>query len=393
MHLTEIAEALTWQGDGRALGALRATYVDVLADALGRALARFQTSDPTLGAELADLARTLPDSGFARFLTAPETSCVLLWPRRLSPYEIMLFFRRALEAERARDTGGGAASGAEAWTALGDFCVHADGRTTASPARPGLPPLDFSSPHARELSHGSPSAAEYGRQARYDAEEAVALAEVIGAALGGIAAVDGRAAAFVASFTSVLMFVRSRAGSESRFSSRSPERHVGLSVLVDAHLPTVDRVDLAEALIHEAIHSVLDMHEACARAGRDGAGCWVARESLYDGAPRTVSPWTGTRLALPTYLHACFVWFGLVHFWSRSLGSGAFDGARVIARLRQALRGFLADDVLTQLDPFREAIRPDLLTALTGMRDQLVATFAGASDAVESSPARSEGDA
>ena len=50
----------------------------------------------------------------------------------------------------------------------------------------------------------------------------------------------------------------------------------------------------------------------------------IAKMELADGLFSTyrkaqgiaaISPWSNWRLPLRTFVHACFVWFGLWHFW------------------------------------------------------------------------------
>ena len=96
----------------------------------------------------------------------------------------------------------------------------------------------------------------------------------------------------------------------------------GMAGLTNLDSEVWDTETVADRLVHEAIHAL------------------VFKENLADGAlvsspdtkVRVVSPWSGSRLELLTFMHAAFVWFGLWHFWRRA-------GARAPARRRAGRAG------------------------------------------------------
>jgi hypothetical protein len=91
---------------------------------------------------------------------------------------------------------------------------------------------------------------------------------------------------FVTTFTKVLVLIRNET---ARFSSGSETRYIGRSVLGNPHSAGIDHLDIAEALVHEAIHALLYMEER--------PRAWVPA-ALYAPVPRVVSPWTGRNPSL-----------------------------------------------------------------------------------------------
>jgi hypothetical protein len=350
-----LAHALTWDGTRCQWQAIRQRLMLEAADRLGAALAP----------EDAESLRTLPDAAFERLLTAPETTYHLFFPSRHDANRTRAFLKSAVNAEHVA-CGLATATAHGDWTALGDFCT--DPEPGQARRRAGRIALDFSSPHDRDLSRAAAAAwrAE-GRRAQLPGQ-VDAIAARIDAACAAITAVDPHLLGFVEDFTQVLMFLRVDEEEGARFVSRSPEHHLGLTVFVNAHLSSVSDVTFAEALVHEAIHSFLETHELLGLHDCPGVSRWFADAAAYDGELCTRSPWTGARLPLPTFVHACFVWYGLVHFWTRALGGGAFDEALVLPRLRHALQGFVWDNAVgAALAPFARRIHPDLLAVLGGM--------------------------
>ena len=151
------------------------------------------------------------------------------------------------------------------------------------------------------------------------------------------------------------------------FASNSPQGLVGLAILSNGHLPMVDDIVVVEALVHETIHGFVGMSEAIGLAGRRPDERWLNDDRFYEGFSCTVSPWTGTSLDLPTYLHACFVWWGLLHLWGTLSGSGLFDERRTRSRLVRAARGFKDSALLLPLRPHLAALHPSLVTIFDKM--------------------------
>jgi hypothetical protein len=377
MEIARIPNILAWSEENVLpdLDELHAIYSETLAHRLGCVLGRTQARQAEEGSALTRLIQNLPDSVFERLLTAPETSYRLLWPSRHAVEAVAAFLHDATRAEWARMDHPPQAEELPLWTALGDFCLRSDGSRFEAPTIDGWMVVDFKSPNGRDLSRATSVASEYGEEARYPDDVCPSLVERLIAVMSGIEATNRNAARFVARFTNVIMYVKAGGAQGEHFWSRSPERHIGLTVLVNAHLPDVDDVKLGEALIHEAIHSLVDTYETLTNFAADPADRWIRDAALYDGTPRVISPWTSTRLVVPTYIHACFVWYGIVQFWSEALDGHCFPVGRVLERLRTAVKGFLSDAMLDQLTPFQDSFHPELMLTLNRMRRDVVAAF------------------
>jgi hypothetical protein len=230
-------------------------------------------------------------------------------------------------------------------------------------------PLDFGSPHATKLDlDGVDTSDTLGRPDFINDEIEVTLSR-LQEARDGIRATSTSILNFTVDFTKVLILMKDPTN-DTYFASGSNGQYVARSFIVNPHAASVDEVDIAESLVHEAIHALLYMQERQQR--------WVHEADLYDPAPVIVSPWSGNKLAIRSYLQACFVWYGLIHFWTMSLPAGAFRRDRVLSRMTTATRGFLREPLLSHVEPYRKGIGPDIQAALTAMQDGICTSFAAA---------------
>jgi hypothetical protein len=134
----------------------------------------------------------------------------------------------------------------------------------------------------------------------------------------------------------------------------------GLVRFTNTHLPYADTAAIMEALVHEAIHCILHVHEEI-----EGAFLLTA-----EADQRTVvSPWTGATIHLQSYIHACAVWYGIYWLWSREGFGSGIPRWRVEMLRTRAQRGFQHHPVRAGLMPFSnfltESIK-DLLQELEG---------------------------
>jgi HEXXH motif-containing protein len=160
----------------------------------------------------------------------------------------------------------------------------------------------------------------------------------LGQAQRGIAVVSGGIGAFTTQFIKVLVLQQD---GEPSYSAYSTQQYPGRAVMRNPQL--VDVALIAESIVHEAIHSLLYMLIQ--------SYPWGIEDSSFEDGPKVTSPWTGRILPLSTFLHACFVWYGLLHFWSRALTTAAFPALRIRGRLSRAALGFLGPSLLTLVDP------------------------------------------
>lgn len=320
MTITLLADVLRWSEPPEPrIAALEGHYAGALGQRLGELLAAICRTHPALGSELLDGLQATDDNALRAKLLAPETS------RRL------VTRLHTDEEVRAHLRG-----------------VFGSGPGPTTPAMLGF------------LGERIPVAADPADDGR--------LRSVLQHAQNAFSLVAQGclpAAAFVRHVLRRLV-LRSDA-SRDGFASNSPQGLVGLAVLTNAHLALVDDVVLAEALVHESIHGFVGMSEAIGLADPQAQGRWLADLRFYEGFSCTVSPWTGKALDLPTYLHACFVWWGLLHLWAILAGQGLFDERRVRSRLARAARGFVGQAHVQQLHPHSDALNPALLAAFNAM--------------------------
>ena len=92
---------LTWGDDGGVCAAVHESYVELLGERMGQLLGLLDAIAPDAASPLLRELGELPDESFFRFLTAPETSWRLLWPRQHRPEEAARFLLGAVAAERA----------------------------------------------------------------------------------------------------------------------------------------------------------------------------------------------------------------------------------------------------------------------------------------------------
>jgi hypothetical protein len=358
-------EVLSWRADGQVLRAVSGGYTELLADHLGALLADVQREDAATAADILGRLRALPDASFQRFLCAPETSCRLLWNAGQPPARNAVALLRALRAEAARLDPPSHDTGAEAlWSSNGDFCLRSDGGIYHAPLMAGVLPLDFDSPWATTLDFNGRADVTLCKRIPIEASERGAILARLDFAAAQMRQTGHGVLDMVLGFTKVLILQRDPEA-PTMFATGSSGQYIGRSVFSNPQLAPVDEVELAEGLVHEAIHALLYMQERRQR--------WVPTE-LYDTTIRALSPWTGNPLPLRPYLQACFVWYGLLHFWALALDSNSFAPWRARERMAQCASGFVDPRFHAPLRRYREAIDADLLTAIEAMADAVRAT-------------------
>lgn len=355
-RIYEAAEVLDWQGASGAQ--IQREYVLFVADQLGVALAQVPKA---VADELRSALDTLPDQNWLRLVTAPRITYQLLWPSRHSAADVADALGAALAVERARGDADSVTDEALSpppqtlWSVVGDGWLGREGNFVAGPALPGLPALDFFSPHALAIDIEGQIDEVNVPRLPYSPAETRHILSLLSEVRESLAATNAGIAGFVEAFTKSLVLQRDPQAPEL-FSTGSSAQYVGRSVIGNPHLAKVDSALLAEGLVHESIHSLLYMSERLEP--------WVNDEEVYGSELRTRSEWTGNPLPLRSYLQACFVWYGLAMFWAQAFALGTFEAERARERLELALRGFLKGHVLDQVRPFSQHINPEVLDTI-----------------------------
>jgi hypothetical protein len=354
VRLDEVPEVLRWQDGADLLDRVHGWWSTETLQRLDHLLLRLTTAQ---AAEVEATVEALDPAAGERLLEAPETTFRLWWSE--NPAEVGSFIVRGAAAERACAGRQPAAEG-PLWTARGDFAMLTDGRVVRAPVISGLPTLDFGSPAgcALDLTGERYTIAE--PRTPLDERERGIVVDRLRNLADQMPAASACVARFVERFTKALIL---QPDPGEPFSSGSNGQFVGRSAIGNPQLPTVDAAVLADALLHEAIHSFLYMQEL--------SRSWVLDPALYDAVPRVTSPWTQRRLPLRPFLQACFVWYGLLNFWARAHAAGAFDETRRLQLLERAAAGFIGDRLVGALKPYRAACRDEVLVAVDEMQSDV----------------------
>jgi HEXXH motif-containing protein len=133
--------------------------------------------------------------------------------------------------------------------------------------------------------------------------------------------------------------------------SCSNRSHIGKLGLINLHLIKYSQAMLLSALVHESIHSLIYKLELLHDLYTDHQLAKTAR---------LTSPWSGRDLPLHSYVHACFVWYGLWHFWNARDGDPEAAYWKTMAskgfRHGSPLKGIAAET--------KQGIREDILSLI-----------------------------
>ncbi len=153
---------------------------------------------------------------------------------------------------------------------------------------------------------------------------------------------------------------KSMKGTQS-FSNKPVIGRMGLAN-ADSNRWTIGKI--ADALVHEAIHALIYKIEL--------TNCLYLDNEVEAEKFRIVSPWSGRKLPVHSFVHACFVWFGLYNFWSLA----SPDEADAIKLKDTAGRGFFAGNPLGCIpDDVTERIRPEVRQAIDRMYRAVTVTL------------------
>ncbi|MBA4143469.1 MAG: hypothetical protein H0X43_10820 [Nitrosospira sp.] len=188
------------------------------------------------------------------------------------------------------------------WTALGDYGWDEAGRAIRAPTLRGtVIPVDFSSPFLSVNSCFDGGFTEAALNPRADCARVV---QKLNSAVALLEQVSLAVRDFVLSTTmSIAVYIQPIPEVSSASSSELP----GRIDLVNPGHKIVATYNLAGLILHEAMHGVMYYLEST-------HGAFVAD----DEHELLTSPWTGRKLSLHTFIHACFIWYGLFNFWKLS---------------------------------------------------------------------------
>jgi HEXXH motif-containing protein len=352
-------QLLTWRDSNSFLDLLNALYLEGTDIRVRQAFDDIERWDSELALVMRESLDALPPWAAARFAIAPETQ------RRLSlllndPATHIAFLCRALKAESVLS--GEAVVGQGCWTALGDYYLASGENAVVDPRvsnwspnvglrAPRLAqavPVDWASPNSRDIS--SPQL-PFELHTPDEAAEAWAL---LNRTFAYTASVNAAAGQLIKRLVRAIIALKTSTGEPGSSSDYSCPGRV---MLRNSHVAPEGKV--ASGLLHEAIHQALYTVESFGR--------FVDKSSRQT----VVSPWTNRKLALHSYLHACFVWYGLVKFWQQALEAKLFPRQSAQGELHQALAGFHAGNPVDRLLPYRNEICPKALRSVAALYDEL----------------------
>jgi hypothetical protein len=149
------------------------------------------------------------------------------------------------------------------------------------------------------------------------------------------------------------------------FASSSWPGCIGLMALTNAHRQDLADAWIVDALVHESIHTFLYSIECF-------EPFYSSETQALGGA--IVSPWSGRTLKLHSYVHACFVWYGLWCFWRLATERHRFIGPSVDFLRDRARGGFMKGDVLARLGAEHEQITQPISEAIATLQRIVIAS-------------------
>ena len=357
MYLDRMPAFLTWTRDHVVAETVVESYVAVLSERLAGLIAFLQRRAAPERAQLRVELEGSSDRALFAVLAAPLTSHLMLRMDEDTAINVARHLIASLRLERRRD-GDAAAVDATGWSACGDTEWRAGGAQHAWPEIAGLT-VDYGSPHARTIDlTGELTMLATSRDAP-PLDWVIRVAGGLRAAVAGIGAVSSGTRAFVTTFNRVVI-VQPNPDGGKRFSSGSTRRFIGRSTL--GNPDTVSPAEIASALIHEGIHSLLYMQSISDE--------WVS--AGIDPALRVTSPWTHVALEIEPFLQACFVWYGLLHFWSLASATGVFSDEDVNTWIERCAAGFLSGSLVDVARTAGDAITPRVLTTIDALQQRIV---------------------
>jgi hypothetical protein len=201
-----------------------------------------------------------------------------------------------------------------------------------------------------------------GEVSNHTPEELEFITKRLEQALEQISRMSPTARTAVDALVQVISIVRapqSKKGTQS-FSNKPVIGRMGIAN-ADSDRWSINKI--AEAIVHETIHALIYKIEL--------TNCLYLDDSIESSPLKIESPWSGRKLPVHSFVHACFVWFGLWSFWKLA----SPDDAEAGDLRSRAANGFLKGHPVSCLpDEVRDCIRPEVLHAIDRMYKAVVST-------------------
>ena len=352
-----LPRTLMWVTEGMDFEAVELRYAQRISQALSTVLARLRTESPDLADSITTHLSQASEDAIRRVLLSPSVSRQLLWGGD-SATGIGRFLESCLRMEAIANESHIQNIG-PIWGALGDCVLRDTGEFVRWEPVDGRLPVDLESPDAIAL--GATLPMEAVDWTPLEREERQLALETLTAAYLRVR----NGAASLRALTEVCArVVVMRKSPTKLFYSFSSCYSVGRIALVNPQL--VSESLIADALVHEAIHAYLYMH--------DPTPLWGLKPDVREEPGDVQSPWSGRALSLCTFLHACFVWYGLFFFWGQVMCSSHSPSDEARLRIARASSGFMKGPLLDQLGPENmRSVRHEVHAALADMQHNVLA--------------------
>ena len=315
------------------------------------------------GSRFRSVLSDMPPAMRRRIELAPEVYRLVRYATDRSVPEVCEALERFCAVEKHIEGGRSVAPGtSRCWSALGDVCVNGNGDEsipdTACSRRPARD-LTFAPGVRQTVIDGySPFHAEIVRGARIPVESyrAGEFREVVARLFSAFKFIESACAPACAMLDArqrVVVLVRTPDHPNSLI-SRSTRDLPGLAAFFNLHSSAWHPTNIVDHLVHEGIHALLYKTTL--------SGTFFTRQKR--GTITAVSPWTGRRLTLGSFVQACFVWYGLWNFWKQA--SPQSKRGRHLAE--RARKGFESEPFLDHIPREGLAIlEPDVVEAIRSM--------------------------
>jgi hypothetical protein len=370
MMIQQLLDLLNWSDTTELFVELGRVHANYACTRMGQCLGRIASIDERESASLREDLGNLPEDGFMRLLTAPQTFCRL--SSRTTGQDISSFLSDSLSAEYCR-LGFVDHAPRAVWTALGDWYFPVGPLTDrqtdelwslawcanqvyrAPCLRNGIP-VDFSSPFVRGKIPGISGTTDDFTEA-----ELKQVLAKLDETLCSIERISSFVYDLITHFTKVVV-VRNDLSEPDEFKSATSPWCIGSPVFRNPHLDYVGVDRLVDGWVHETIHCMLDIVEF--------KGPFLLDPKASSDV-RLSSPWSGKSLDLDTYIQACFVWYGICAFWLLARESGVFDAEAVERCISRSSCGFVLRDVVHPLEKLSSVLSPGLPDVLRGAQERI----------------------
>ncbi|MBU0656067.1 MAG: hypothetical protein KJ914_13185 [Gammaproteobacteria bacterium] len=142
--------------------------------------------------------------------------------------------------------------------------------------------------------------------------------------------------------------IRIRVSASENIAAETDPTTIGEMRLLNFHLADKDIYDVADALIHESLHSFLAMYEL-----QNGGFVGFNQTSLV----RPVSPWSGNPIPYNAFTHAVYIYFALFEFYKLLFHAPDVqcDKPQVALLMNHCSRGFRVTDIVHLLNMVGES--------------------------------------